>query len=194
MIDVVVIGVSAGGPKTLQQILPKLPEDFPAGILIAQHMPPHFTKTMAERLDQISRIKVVEGRNGEMIQRGKAIIAPGGKHMRVIKRFNEGHHRIRVGEEPRELIYVPSINLLMESAAQVYGDRVLALILTGMGNDGLEGMKAIKEKGGITLAQDERSSLIFGMPKACIEAKVVDEVLNLSEIPYRLTEIVGIGR
>ncbi len=193
-IDVLVIGVSTGGPRALQRILPKLPGDFSAGILIAQHMPPQFTKLLAERLNQMSKIKVVEGKNGEEIRAGKAIIAPGGKHMKVVNPFDNDRPRIRVIERVEGMIYVPSVDLLMESAAQVYGDRVLALILTGMGNDGLKGMKAVKEKGGVTFAQDEGSSVIFGMPKVCIEAGVVDKVLSLNEIPYRLIEIIEDGR
>ncbi|MCD6507808.1 chemotaxis response regulator protein-glutamate methylesterase [Candidatus Poribacteria bacterium] len=193
-VDVLVIGVSTGGPKALQHILPKLPGDFPVGILIVQHMPPQFTKLLAERLNQMSRIEVVEGRNGEEVRAGKAIIAPGGRHMKVINPFDDERPRIRVIESVKGTVYTPSVDLLMESAAQVYGDKVLALILTGMGNDGLKGMKAVKEKGGVTLAQDESSSVIFGMPKACIEAGVVDEILTLNEIPYRLIEIVENGR
>ncbi|HID56811.1 TPA: chemotaxis response regulator protein-glutamate methylesterase [Candidatus Poribacteria bacterium] len=192
-IEIVVIGVSTGGPRALQRLLPKLPGDLPAGILIAQHMPPQFTKLLAERLDQMCRIRVVEGKNGEEVCDGKAIIAPGGRHMKVIA-LDGAHPRIRVIERVEGMIYVPSVDLLMESAAKVYGDKVLALILTGMGNDGLKGMKAIKERGGVTLAQDESSSVIFGMPKACIEAGLVDEVLPLNEIPHRLIEIIENGR
>ena len=191
-VEAIVIGVSTGGPKALQRIIPKLPADFPVPILIAQHMPPYFTKSLAERLDELSRIRVVEGSDGEEVAPGKAIIAPGGKHMKVLRIGGDGC-AVKLLDNIKGLIYVPSADVLMEAAAEVYGDKVVGVILTGMGNDGLKGMTKIKEKGGITIAQDENSSVIFGMPKACIEAGVVDEVLNLDEIPHRLIEIAQGG-
>jgi two-component system chemotaxis response regulator CheB len=167
------IGVSTGGPQTLLKIIPELSPNFPAPILIVQHMPPLFTKQLAERLDSISRVKVKEAEEGEIVRDGIVYIAPGDYHMRVKK----------------ENAFVDE---LFESLAEVYNGKTLVLILTGMGSDGKEGAKKIKEKGGVVLAQDAESSVVFGMPKAVIEEGLADEVINLFKISERLKELFGV--
>lgn len=181
------IGVSTGGPQTLMQIFPKLPKDFPVPILIVQHMPPIFTQHLAERLNAISRLEVKEAEQGELVKDGIVYIAPGDYHMRVKK---EGVKvKIYLHQGPMRNYCRPSVDELFESLAEVYNGYTLGLILTGMGYDGKEGAKKIKEKGGIILAQDAQSSVVFGMPKVVIEEGLADEIVNLSEIPQKLIEI-----
>ncbi len=181
------IGVSTGGPQTLMQIIPKLPANFPAPILIVQHMPPVFTKQLAERLDHMSILRVKEAEQGESVKDGLVYIAPGDYHM-VVKKQGAGI-RIHLHQGPPRNFCRPSVDELFESLAEIYNGKTLALVLTGMGNDGKEGAKKIKEKGGVVLAQDAESCVVFGMPKAVIEAGLADEILNLSQIPQRLKEL-----
>ncbi|WP_028840743.1 protein-glutamate methylesterase/protein-glutamine glutaminase [Thermodesulfobacterium hveragerdense] len=181
------IGVSTGGPQTLMQIIPKIPKNFPVPILIVQHMPPLFTKQLAERLDSLSQLKVKEGEQGEPVKSGLVYIAPGDFHM-VVKREN-GELRIRLHQGPPRNFCRPAVDELFESIADYYNGGSVGLILTGMGSDGKEGSKKIKEQGGVILAQDAETSVVFGMPKAVIEAGLADEVLSLEQIPQRLKEI-----
>jgi len=183
------IGVSTGGPQTLLKIIPELPPNFPAPILIVQHMPPIFTKQLAERLNSISRLRVKEAEEGELVKDSVVYIAPGDYHMKVKK--ENALVRIKLHQGPPRNFCRPSVDELFESLAEVYDGNTLALVLTGMGSDGKEGAKKIKEKGGVVLAQDAESSIVFGMPKAVIEEGLVDEVINLSKIPERLKDLFG---
>ncbi len=181
------VGVSTGGPQTLMEIFSKLPKGFPVPILVVQHMPPIFTRYLAERLNSISPLEVKEAEQGELVKDGVVYIAPGDYHMEVKK---EGTRvRIFLHQGPLRNHCRPAVDELFESLAEIYNGYVLALILTGMGYDGKEGAKKIKEKGGVILAQDAQSSVVFGMPRVIIEAGLADEVLNISEIPQRLIEI-----
>lgn len=183
---VVGIGVSTGGPQTLMQILPQLPKDFPAPILIVQHMPPLFTKQLAERLNSASKLAVKEGENGEPIKKGVAYIAPGDYHM-TVKKYNE-EVRIYLHQGPPRNFCRPSVDELFDSLAEVYKEDTLAVVLTGMGSDGKEGAKKVKERGGVVWAQDAETSVVFGMPKAVIDAGLADEIISLPEIPKKLKE------
>lgn len=179
--EVVVIGTSTGGPPALQAIIPRLPRDLPMAVLVVQHMPVGFTRSLAERLQARSSIPVREAKDGEGVQPGQVLIAPAGLHMKVRRRA-EGI-RVVLDEEPRAALHRPSVDVLMASVAKVYGARVLGVVLTGMGCDGVEGLRAIREAGGRTLAESEESCVIYGMPKAAVEAGVVDESLPLTEVP-----------
>ncbi len=189
--EVLGIGVSTGGPQTLIQIIPKLPANFPAPILIVQHMPPMFTKQLAERLDQLSALRVKEGEQGEPVKKGVVYVAPGDFHMEV-RKVGNNVHEIYLHKGPPRNFCRPAVDELFESLAEVYRDKTVGLVLTGMGRDGEEGSRKIKEVGGLVLAQDEQSCVVFGMPRAVIEAGLADEVLNLSVIPQRLKEIFGV--
>jgi len=184
-IKVVVIGVSTGGPKALQEVIPKLPKNFPCGILVVQHMLPLFTSSFAERMNELSDIDVKEAKEGDPIQAGYVLIAPGGYHIKIKKLGDRGY--VTLSKEP-VLPYTPSVDIAMESAAQAYAHRVIGVIMTGMGSDGKEGIKAIKKANGKTIAQDENTSAIFGMPKAAIESGCVDKVVPLERIA---TEIIN---
>jgi two-component system chemotaxis response regulator CheB len=183
----VVIGISTGGPFALLQTIPKLPEKFPVGIAIVQHMPPRFTKSMAERLNSLSRIEVKEAEEGDIMEPGVALVAPGGMHMTFSKSL--GMIRVRISEEPRGTLYHPSADVMMKSAVEAYNAPLLGLIMTGMGKDGLEGLKDIKKKGGFVVAQDEASCVVYGMPKAAVDEGVADVVHPLEDIPVLLSRI-----
>lgn len=180
-ISIVAIGSSTGGPRALQNIISLIPKDFPVPIVIAQHMPPVFTKPFAERLNQLSAIEVKEAEDGEPIRKGIVYIAPGRGHMSVLrKKITETV--ISVSEERGEYIYRPSVDLLMLSVVDNFFGHVLGVILTGLGNDGSKGMKEIKNKGGRTIAESEKTCVVYGMPKCVVEAGLADKIVPLDEI------------
>lgn len=183
----VVLGISTGGPCALLQILPKLSKDFPLGIAVVQHMPARFTKSMADRLDGLSRIHVKEAEEGDVLAPGVALIAPGGKHLT----FHDGGGKFiaRISAEPSDTLYRPCADVTMLSAVAACNGPLLGVIMTGMGKDGLEGLKRIKEKGGLVIAQDEETCVVYGMPKAAVDEGVADLVLSLEDIPQALTHI-----
>jgi two-component system chemotaxis response regulator CheB len=186
---VVAIGTSTGGPKALQEILPRLPNNFPVPIVIAQHMPPNFTGPFAQRLNQLSQIEVREATDGDVLRPGLALVAPGNGNMRVV-RTGAIETVARISESREEFVYRPSVDALMLSVAEVYPGRTLGVILTGMGNDGLEGIKSIKDSGGRVFAQEESSCVVYGMPKAVVDAGLVDKVLDLGDIAGELVNSV----
>ena len=178
VVDVVAIGASTGGPPALGMILQKFPKDIGFGVLIVQHMPKGFTATLAERFNGMCAICVKEAKDRDRIEPGVALIAPSGIHMKVRK----GGGSVALDEEPANLIHRPSVDVLFQSVAENYGSRSMGVILTGMGSDGAKGLKSIKEKGALTLAQDEATSVIFGMPRVAINSGVVDKVVPLTEV------------
>lgn len=178
--DLVAIGVSTGGPPAVQKVLAALPTDFPAGILIAQHMPAAFTGPFAKRLDGVCRIAVKEAEDGERLQHGVAYVSPGGKHLRIDQKVSRID--VRVVEEPREALYKPSASVLFESVAMGVGRRGLGVVLTGMGSDGLEGMRQLKAKGGRALAQSDSTCVVYGMPKAIVDAGLADEIVDIDDM------------
>lgn len=184
----VLIGTSTGGPQALQAVLPRLPHNIPAAILIVQHMPAGFTRSLAERLDEISEIRVKEAEDGEKVAAGTAYIAPGDYHMIV-----EPLHKellIRLTKEEPVNGHRPSVDVLMKSAAKVEGYDLIGVIMTGMGYDGREGVRALKEKGAKIIAQDASTSVVFGMPKAVIEANLADHVVPLPLIAHEIRRLV----
>jgi len=179
-VDIVVIGASTGGPDALAELMPCFPEDFPVPILIVQHMPPPFMKALVDRLASRSKIDVAEGHSNQPIVPGQALLAPGGLHMLVEKKTRGTF--VRTDPGPPENSCRPSVDVLFRSAAEVYGSHVLAVLMTGMGQDGLDGCKKIREAGGQILVQDEASSVVWGMPRLAAEAGIVDQILPLSEL------------
>jgi two-component system chemotaxis response regulator CheB len=176
----VVIAASTGGPSALQVLVAGLPAGFSAAVLVVQHIPRGFTKSLADRLDARSAIPVREAVDGEAVEPGRVLIAPAGIHTKLARR--SGGVEVVLDEEPREVLHRPSADVLMASAAEVYGALVVGVILTGMGADGTEGLRAIREKGGLTLAESEETCVIYGMPKAAIEAGVVHRVAPLGRL------------
>lgn len=186
--DLVGIGVSTGGPPAVQKILSKFSEDFPVPILIAQHMPAAFTGPFAKRLDNICAISVKEAEHGEKVKNGVVYIAPGGRHMRLTGR--PSRLELAIVDEPKDYLYKPSVNVLMESIAGCLGSRALGVILTGMGSDGLEGIQALKKQNGRSLAQSEATCAVYGMPRAIIDNNLADEILDIDDMgPAILTNL-----
>jgi len=187
---VVVIGAGAGGVAALSEILPRVPANFPACILVVQQMRPGFTKILARELNDISEIDVEEASDGDPLRSSTALIVPGGKTLKVVRIDGLGTcvrtEDISSGEQNRM-----RADITMASVAQVFGARALGVILTGIGDDGRNGLKAIRDRGGKTLAQDEASSIVYDAPKAAIEFGVIDEVVPLWNIPDRLIDLIG---
>jgi len=181
--DLVVVGASLGGPRALATLLKGLPATFPAPIAIVQHIADGFTEGLAGWLQQESRLEVREARDGDLLRRGRVLLAPSGSHLVV----EEG--LVRLSDAPAVDTFKPSVTPLFTSAAASYGARACGVLLTGMGRDGAEGLKALKDAGAQTLAQDEASSAVFGMPKAAIDLGAVGRVLALDDIPRALVEL-----
>jgi two-component system, chemotaxis family, protein-glutamate methylesterase/glutaminase len=201
LVEVIVIGLSTGGPSALEQLLPKLPRDFAAPILIVQHMPKLFTGALAERLDQCCALRVEEAYDGAVIRPGKIWLAPGDSHMEVSPRIamlgdSDGVRWSRVRLHRQEPLNHcrPSVDYLFHSAARMYGAGALALMMTGMGSDGLEGARAIHQRGGMVLAQDEATSAVWGMPGRVSEAGIASATLPLWALAGELEQRVSAGR
>ncbi|WP_347904789.1 chemotaxis response regulator protein-glutamate methylesterase [Pseudomonas purpurea] len=179
----VAIGTSTGGPVALQRVLTQLPANFPAPIVLIQHMPAAFTKAFAERLDKLCKISVKEAEDGDILRPGLALLAPGGKQMMV-----DGRGAVKILPGDERLNYKPCVDITFGSAAKSYGDKVLAVVLTGMGADGREGARLLKQGGSAVWAQDEASCVIYGMPMAIVKANLADAIYGLDEIGKHLAE------
>jgi two-component system chemotaxis response regulator CheB len=184
----VVIGASTGGPGAVARLLAAMPRGLPVGYAVAQHMPEHFTTTFAERLARTTGLDVREASDGDELVQGRVLVAPGGRHL-VIERTNGPQSALRAAVQvpaAGDTRHAPSIDALFESAAQAMGDRVCAVVLTGMGNDGRQGVARVKDAGGLALAESERTAVVFGMPRQAAESGKVDAVLSLEEIAAHL--------
>ncbi len=173
------IGISTGGPPAIQKVLEALPKDFKGSILVAQHMPASFTAAFAQRLNNLCAVEVREAKDGEHLADGVVYVSPGGQHIRL--EAKAGMPTIVVSPEPTTALYKPSANELFESLSH-FAPSAVGVMMTGMGSDGLEGMKIFKQKGGKTIAQNESSCVVYGMPKAVIDAKIVDEIADVNKI------------
>ncbi|KAF1012134.1 MAG: Chemotaxis response regulator protein-glutamate methylesterase of group 1 operon [Pseudomonas fluorescens] len=180
----VAIGTSTGGPVALQRVLTQLPANFPAPIVLVQHMPAAFTKAFAERLDKLCRISVKEAEDGDILLPGLALLAPGGKQMMV-----DGRGTVKILPGDERLNYKPCVDITFGSAAKSYGDKVLAVVLTGMGADGREGARLLKQSGSSIWAQDEASCVIYGMPMAIVKAELADAIYSLDDVGKHLVEV-----
>lgn len=183
----VVIGTSTGGPQALQSVITSLPKNLPCGVVVVQHMPAGFTKSLADRLDSISEIAVKEAEQDEIIKPGQVYIAPGDYHLRIAPAG--GERKIVLSQEARVGNLRPTVNYMFDSAAQ-FGKDLVSVIMTGMGSDGCEGMKKIKATGGYSIAQDENSCVVYGMPKAVVDAGLADEICPLNKIAEAIVEAV----
>ncbi len=190
--EMVLIGVSTGGPAALARIIPQIPENFPVPIFIIQHMPPMFTQALAESLGKKSKIKVVEAIYNTHPLPGYVYIAPGGKQMKLVKNADSAG-TIMITDDPPENNCKPSVDYFFRSVANNFPSKSVAAILTGMGSDGTLGLRLLKRQGCHIIAQDEASCVVFGMPRAAIEAGVVDEILTLEKIVPRIVDVVRRG-
>ncbi len=181
---VVVIGASTGGPRALRQIISDLPGDLPAAIVMVQHMPPSFTRALAQRLDEGSSLTVREAKDGDRLARGLALLAPGNYHLEIDGR------RVSLNQAPRRNGVRPAADVSMESAAAHYGAAVIGVVLTGMGSDGTLGARSIKAEGGMVIAEHESTSAVYGMPRSVIEANLADQVVPLPQVAPTLVELI----
>lgn len=188
-VQALAIGTSTGGPQALAEVLPKLPADFRLPIIVVQHMPPMFTRFLAERLSVHCGLKVVEAEDGMPLERGKVIIARGDYHL-TVKRNGVGYIA-KLNQEPQENFCRPAVDVLFRSLAECCGSEVLSVMLTGMGHDGLRGTEALKAAGAFMLAQDEASSVVWGMPGAVVRAGLADRVVPLNEVAPAILSLVG---
>ncbi|NLK86665.1 MAG: chemotaxis response regulator protein-glutamate methylesterase [Clostridiaceae bacterium] len=188
----IVIGTSTGGPKALQEVIPYIPEDISAAILIVQHMPPGFTKSLADRLNTLSGVNVKEGEEGEIVRPGYAYIAPGDFHMEV-DTGKDGTMKIRITKDKPVGGHRPAVNVLMNSIARTGFPNVIGVIMTGMGSDGKEGIVSIKEANkAVVICQDEISCVVYGMPKSAISTGLVDAIVPLKEIAGVIVKYMGV--
>jgi two-component system chemotaxis response regulator CheB len=187
--EIVVIGVSTGGPNALAAIIPQFPADFPLPILMVQHMPPLFTRMLADRLQTMTKLRVEEAQTGSAVEPGKILIAPGNYHMRVKR--TKASATVVLDQEPPENSCRPAVDVLFRSAEEAYGSAAIAVMLTGMGYDGLRGTEILKAHGAHVIAQDEATSVVWGMPGAVANAGLADSVLPLEDI---VPEIVRMSR
>jgi len=182
---VIAVGASTGGTHAIEYLLKHMPNTIP-GVVIVQHMPENFTKSFADRLNEVCEIEVKEGESGDSVLMGRAIIAPGNKHM--LLRRSGSRYYVEIKDGPPVSRHRPSVDVLFKSVAKYAGPNAIGIILTGMGKDGAEGMKVMKENGAYTIAQDEKSCVVFGMPKVAIEIGGIKKIAHLEKIPEILVE------
>jgi two-component system chemotaxis response regulator CheB len=187
------IGSSTGGPKMVEQVLSQLPLDADFRVLIVQHMPEGFTGRFADRIDSRSDYDVSEASDGDRIGGGEVLVAPGDSHM-VVSNYRAGRLRVKLTDDPPVNSVRPAVDMTMSSAAEVIDDPLVGVILTGMGEDGAAGIKSVKAVDGVTIAQDEETSAVFGMPKRAIETGYVDDVLPIGEVPDGILDAIERGR
>lgn len=181
---IVALGISTGGPKALQDILPKLPADLSIPILVVQHMPSGFTAPFAKRMDNLCAVSIREAVHQEPIQPGVVYIAPAGIHLTVDR--TGGRAVICLSHKPENQLHIPSVDIMMQSVATTYRSLAMGVIMTGMGSDGAQGMNAIHREGGFTVGQDEQTCAVYGMPRVCAEMGILDRVVSLAQIPQEI--------
>jgi len=189
--DVLIIGVSTGGPNALAKFIPYIPSDIGIPVLIVQHMPPMFTKSLANHLNSKSGIPVIEAEDGQLIEKNKVYIAPGGKHMIVKK--ESGNATISIIDTPPVNSCKPSVDVLFDSMSSVYNSNILSVIMTGMGSDGMNGVRSLKKTGCYSITQTEDSCVVYGMPRAVDEAGLSDESVHLDQLSTRIYQLVKNG-
>ncbi len=186
-VSAIALGISTGGPLSLQKIVPHLNKNIHAPIFIVQHMPPNFTNSLARRLDQLCPLPVKEAEDGDKVESGHIYIAPGGKHMKITK--NGFGPKIVISDIPVGTLHKPSVDVMIDSVSDYYKRNLLCVIMTGMGKDGLEGVRKAKKYGAYCLAQDESTSVIYGMPRAIVDNSLADKILPLERIPKFINEV-----
>ena len=187
--DVVVLGISTGGPQALRQLIPRLPADFPVPIAMVLHMPVGYTEMYAQRLGELSALDVREAREGDELRPGTALLAPAGRHL-SFQRGGDGAVRAHLDLRPFDTQHRPAVDVLFRSAAEVFGPRVLGVVMTGMGNDGMLGAGHIKAQGGRIVTEAESSCVVYGMPRAVVEASLSDRSSTLDEMANTIAEMI----
>lgn len=186
----VALGISTGGPLSLQKVIPKISAlKLKCPMFIVQHMPPKFTKSLSDRLNDLSEVNVKEAENNEIVKGGTVYIAPGGFHM-VVKTGLNSQPVISISDKPDGYLHKPSVDVMMESVVDMYGKKALGIIMTGMGKDGLEGIKKLKAVGGYAIAQDESTCVVYGMPKAIVDNKLADSIIPLEKMSDAINSVM----
>jgi len=188
-VDIVVIGISTGGPQALKRLIPQLPEDFPVAVAMVMHMPVGYTEVYAAKLNDLSRLEVREAAEGAEIKPGRVFLAPAGRHL-TLKRDASGKVVTHLDAKPFDSLHKPSVDVLFTSAAEVYGNRVLGVVMTGMGSDGKQGAAWIKSQGGLVFTEAESSCVVYGMPCAVVEAGLSDKSIALEGMAHAIREVV----
>jgi two-component system chemotaxis response regulator CheB len=187
--DIVVIGISTGGPQALKQLIPQLPADFSAPVAMVMHMPVGYTEMYAKKLDELSPLEVREAREGDVMRAGLALLAPAGRHL-TFRRRADGEVVAHLDSRPFELPHRPSVDVLFQSAAEVYRQRVLGVVMTGMGSDGKQGAAWIKAQGGLVYTESEETCVVYGMPSSVVEAGLSDLSVPLDKMARAIREAV----
>ncbi len=190
--DCVAIGTSTGGPVALSHVVPVLPANFPLPVLIVQHMPMGFTRPLADRLNAQSKLNVHEAVNGMVLEGGSALVVPSGKQIAL--RRNGSEVELRLVDDDGHSLHVPSVDTLAEQVADAYGDAAIGVILTGMGQDGVKGLRRLKERGGYVIGQNEATCVVYGMPRAAAKEGLVDREAALDDIPQMLCDLSGVAK
>jgi two-component system chemotaxis response regulator CheB len=177
---IIAIGTSTGGPQSLQKVIPRLDKSLNKPVLVVQHMPPNFTKSLAQRLNSLSSLTVVEAQGKEKLEPNVVYVAKGGFHLKLRKMGS--NYYIELADQPSNVLHIPSVDEMVGSVADTFGNAALGVIMTGMGSDGLKGLTKLKSKGGYIIAQDEKSCIVYGMPRAVVEAGIADEIVPLEKI------------
>ncbi len=188
-VDIVVIGISTGGPQGLRYMLPELPANFPVPIAMVLHMPVGYTALFAEKLDEICQLKVVEAKEGDVLRPGLALLAPAGRHL-TLRRNVQGAVVAHLSIQPMDRAHRPAADILFQSAAETYGGRVLGVVMTGMGDDGTQGCGWIKAQGGTVFTEAEKSCIIYGMPRSVVEAGMSDRAIPLDGMAKAISEFL----
>jgi two-component system chemotaxis response regulator CheB len=189
LVDVVVIGISTGGPQALKQLIPQLPADFPAPVAMVMHMPVGYTEMYAQKLNELSPLEVREAHEGDVLRAGVALLAPAGRHL-TFRRRAGGEVAAHLDSRPFDLPHRPSVDVLFKSAAEVYGQRVLGVVMTGMGSDGKQGAAWIKAQGGLVYTESEETCVVYGMPLSVVEAGLSDRSVPLDRMAQAIREAV----
>jgi len=189
LVDAVVIGISTGGPQALRYLIPQLPADFPVPVAIVLHMPVGYTELYARRLDEIAPLQVREPREGDPVRPGVVLVAPAGRHLSFVRQ-EDGAVAAHLDARPFDLPHRPSVDVLFQSAAEVFGDRVLGVVMTGMGSDGKHGAAWIKSQGGRVFTEAEETCVVYGMPRSVVEAGLSDKSVPLDDMARAILEVV----
>lgn len=188
-VDLVVIGISTGGPQALKRLIPQLPADFPVPVLMVMHMPVGYTEMYAAKLNELSPLEVSEAAEGDEVKPGRVFLAPAGRHL-TVKRNTSGKIVTHLDAKPFNMLHRPAVDVLFESVAEVYGNRVLGVVMTGMGSDGKQGAAWIKSQGGLIFTEAESSCVVYGMPCVVVEAGLSDKSVALEDMALAIQEVV----
>jgi two-component system chemotaxis response regulator CheB len=187
--DIVVLGISTGGPQALKYLIPQLPADFPVPLVLVMHMPVGYTEMYAQKLDEISQLKVSEAREGDIVEPGAALLAPAGRHLTLLRQANRAVVT-HLDARPFDSAHRPSVDVLFQSAAELFGSRTLGVVMTGMGSDGKKGAAWIKSQGGMVFTEAEQSCVVYGMPLSVVEAGLSDKSVPLEKMAQSILEVV----